>query len=232
MADSEKSREELLQEITALKGAVAKLKHQLMSLSGRFNLSNTQQNVMRDILDNTPDIFVLKDREGRHKAMNTAFCEFMGMPEEEILGKTDFDLHSKEEAEFYWKDDQRVMTERRPQIQDEQVTGKKGARWCQVSKEAVMDDDGKDVIGVLVTVRDITERKQAEEKLKAEMEELRQHRVLEGILPICASCKDIRDEEGDWQKVEHYVHQRAGATFSHCICPSCMSKLYPEFSES
>ncbi len=58
-----------------------------------------------------------------------------------------------------------------------------------------------------------------------------QHRVrrLEGILPICASCKRIRDG-GAWQSVERYVAARSDAEFSHGICPDCAERLYPEES--
>ncbi|MGI8890572.1 MAG: hypothetical protein ACR2G0_07290 [Chthoniobacterales bacterium] len=51
-------------------------------------------------------------------------------------------------------------------------------------------------------------------------------RTLEGILPICAFCKDIRDEAGDWQKMESYVSKRSEAQFSHGVCPSCAEKHY------
>lgn len=53
---------------------------------------------------------------------------------------------------------------------------------------------------------------------------------LEGILPICASCKKIRDENGDWQHVETYITGRSNAEFSHGCCPECMNVLYPEFA--
>jgi len=53
-------------------------------------------------------------------------------------------------------------------------------------------------------------------------------RHLEGILPICAACKKIRDEGGHWHTVECYVRDRTEAEFSHGICPECARRLYPE----
>ena len=53
-------------------------------------------------------------------------------------------------------------------------------------------------------------------------------KYLEGILPVCASCKKIRDEKGDWQPIEYYIHERSEAEFSHGICPECSERLYPE----
>lgn len=56
------------------------------------------------------------------------------------------------------------------------------------------------------------------------------HRMkhLEGILPVCASCKKIRDERGNWHRFESYISERSEADFSHGICPECAEKLYPE----
>ncbi|WP_419657407.1 hypothetical protein Dvar_65460 [Desulfosarcina variabilis str. Montpellier] len=52
---------------------------------------------------------------------------------------------------------------------------------------------------------------------------------LEGILPVCSSCKKIRDENGNWQALESYIHDKSAARFSHGICPECKKRLYPEF---
>jgi hypothetical protein len=53
-------------------------------------------------------------------------------------------------------------------------------------------------------------------------------KYLEGFLRICSSCKKICDEQGNWQQIEMYIHERSGARFSHGICPRCAEKLYPE----
>lgn len=51
---------------------------------------------------------------------------------------------------------------------------------------------------------------------------------LRGIIPICALCRKIRDDEGFWQQVEVYISQHTDAVFSHGICPECAEKSYPE----
>jgi two-component system, response regulator PdtaR len=53
---------------------------------------------------------------------------------------------------------------------------------------------------------------------------------LSGMLPICASCKKIRDDKGYWQSVEAYLMERTDALFSHGCCPECRKRLYPEFT--
>lgn len=71
------------------------------------------------------------------------------------------------------------------------------------------------------------------EKLIAELEEaLLQVKRLSGLLPICASCKKIRDDKGGWQQIEDYIADHSEADFSHSICPQCASKLYPEIFQN
>jgi hypothetical protein len=53
-------------------------------------------------------------------------------------------------------------------------------------------------------------------------------KILSGFLPICASCKKIRDENGDWNQIETYIRDHSEAEFSHGICPDCARELYPE----
>lgn len=54
-------------------------------------------------------------------------------------------------------------------------------------------------------------------------------KTLRGLIPICANCKKIRDDEGYWRQIEVYIQERSSAKFSHGICPECAKKLYPEF---
>jgi sigma-B regulation protein RsbU (phosphoserine phosphatase) len=58
---------------------------------------------------------------------------------------------------------------------------------------------------------------------------LDQIKTLRGIVPICANCKKIRDDQGYWNQVEVYVRDHTEAEFSHSICPDCVKELYPEF---
>ncbi len=57
-------------------------------------------------------------------------------------------------------------------------------------------------------------------------------KTLHGMLPICASCKKIRKEDGSWEQIEVYIRDRSEAEFSHGICDECMQKLYPSYSDA
>lgn len=72
------------------------------------------------------------------------------------------------------------------------------------------------------------EKEQLIDQLQKAMQEVK---VLSGFLPICASCKKIRDDTGYWRQIEEYISTHSNALFSHGICPECTKKLYPEFHE-
>jgi PAS domain S-box-containing protein len=131
-----------------------------------------QRNLFETILNASPDIVVLKDRKAVYQSVNSAFCEFIGRPRDEIIGKTDFDLFPEKEAGIFTRDDARVMKTGHLQIQDEKVTGKEGIKWLQVAKTPVRDTEGN-VTGILCSVRDITERKETEEALRESEERWR-----------------------------------------------------------
>jgi DNA-binding response OmpR family regulator len=57
-------------------------------------------------------------------------------------------------------------------------------------------------------------------------------KILRGILPICSSCKKIRDDEGYWTQIESYIQAHSYAEFSHGLCMDCAKKLYPEYADT
>jgi GAF domain-containing protein len=57
---------------------------------------------------------------------------------------------------------------------------------------------------------------------------LNEIRILRGLLPICASCKKVRDDKGYWTQIEDYIEAHSEAQFSHGLCPECIKKLYPD----
>lgn len=80
--------------------------------------------------------------------------------------------------------------------------------------------------------REVEERKRAEQEREEVIVQLRealsQVKRLSGLLPICASCKKVRDDQGYWTQIEAYIRDHSEAEFSHGICPECAKKLYPD----
>lgn len=104
-------------------------------------------------------------------------------------------------------------------------------KWVQLTSMPSTDKWDSQVIwsGVIL---DITENKKLEQERDQTLQQLQQAldqvKTLRGFLPICSSCKQIRDDKGYWNQIEAYLSQHAEIEFSHGICPDCVAKLYPE----
>lgn len=87
------------------------------------------------------------------------------------------------------------------------------------------------VASALSLKREMDCRKEREADLRRSNDDLqralKEVKVLRGLIPICASCKKIRNDEGFWQYLEEYLSEHSEAEFSHGICQSCVKKLYP-----
>jgi hypothetical protein len=84
---------------------------------------------------------------------------------------------------------------------------------------------------IIFIARDITEQKKKDEEkdiyyqlLKKETADIK---ILHGILPICSSCKNIRDKNDNWKPIENYIKTNSEADFTHTLCPECVKKFYP-----
>ena len=108
-----------------------------------------------------------------------------------------------------------------------------GTYWFEIMARLVREPTGAfKAVGV---TRDINERKRHEqerEELVRQLQEtlaekeklLKENKVLRGLLPICAECKKIRDENGEWWPIEEYIASRTNADFTHTICPECKER--------
>jgi PAS domain-containing protein len=87
------------------------------------------------------------------------------------------------------------------------------------------------ITGAIIVNQDISDRRRIEleregllQRLQAALQEVH---TLTGLLPICAGCKRIRDQQSHWHSIESYITDRSSATFSHGLCPECLDRLYP-----
>jgi hypothetical protein len=103
-------------------------------------------------------------------------------------------------------------------------------KWLFMNDRSIEWVDGRLVR--LQVATDFTDKKKNEderEQLITQLQEaLAKIKTLSGFLPICASCKMIRDDQGYWNEIEAYIRDHSEADFSHSICPDCAKKLYPE----
>ncbi len=81
------------------------------------------------------------------------------------------------------------------------------------------------IVPLWIIVRDVSRLEKTTDNLQEALDSIK---TLVGLLPICANCKNIRDDDGYWQQVEVYIRNNSKVEFSHSICPTCAQKLYPE----
>ena len=190
---------------------------------------------LRSIIESSSSISITStDAEGMVLYWNSGAERLFGYSAEEIVSRKNIDiLYPRDEPETAtavremkdW-----VFGRKKPVHREIKEVTKDGRKvWISITASPRFDDL-RNVIGALGIGEDITERKQAEEDrgrlIKDLQEALANVKTLSGLLPICASCKKIRDDKGYWNQIEAYVQQHSDASFSHGICPECMEKYY------
>ena len=207
---------------------------------------------LRNMINHLPDCHVfLKDRQSRFVITNQYLIQLLGVKTmEDLIGKTDFDIFPKELAEQYYRDEQEVMRTGRLVLNREERTKDSDGHehWLLTTKVPLYSLKG-DIVGVagvstavpksaaiagVVGVsRDITPiktlEKEREQLIQKLQEALGKIKTLHGLIPICASCKKIRDDSGYWQQVDVYVRDHSDADFTHSYCPDCAKKYLAEF---
>ena len=120
-----------------------------------------QTRYLRVLIDTIPWWVWFKDTESRYVAANVSAARMMGVPVQEVPGKTDFDFHRAEVAQAFREDDLKIMGNRHQQTVEELQPWPDGPQWIEVFKAPVLDEDGS-VLGTVGLARDISARKEAE----------------------------------------------------------------------
>jgi CHASE3 domain sensor protein len=201
-----------------------------------------QESLLQSVLDNISDAVIVADAAGKFVLFNPAALRLHGGP------SFDAPLESWPEAFGLYRADRLTPipaseTPMARAIRGESIDGEEvfvrhreqaEGRWHLVSGRPLINEHGQRHGGVLV-IRDIDDRKRAEEERVRLIEELQQAlarvKTLSGLLPICASCKKIRDDRGYWNQIESYIRDHSEAQFTHGLCPECLIQLYPELRD-
>ena len=118
---------------------------------------------LNSFINNIPDMAWLKDADSRFIAVNKAFGEAVRMDQESLIGHSCEVCFGKEEAKKFREDDQKVMKSRRQEINEEKIIdSQKNDVWLETIKSPIINESGK-VVGTVGIVRNITERKKANE---------------------------------------------------------------------
>jgi PAS domain S-box-containing protein len=188
---------------------------------------------LASIVESSADAIYGKNLENLIVSWNPAAERLFGYSAEEIIGKSNnmlFPGHRGNEASEIISAIRRgeAIVER----ETERLHKNGSVIPVSVTVSPVRNSAGE-IIGASSIARDIAQQKQAEierqELIQNLMAAAKQVRTLSGLLPICATCKRIRDDKGYWQQVEAYVSKHSEATFTHSICPTCAEEYERQF---
>ena len=205
------------------------------------------QRRLSDIIEFLPDSTFVIDRDGSVIAWNRAVEAMTGVDKREILGKggyahavpfygasrpmlIDLVLNRDEEYEAKYLSITEDQGQLIASVSFNPSMGDKG-RYLESSAARLYGANGN-VVGAIESIRDITALKDVEQERERLIADLREAvakvRTLSGLLPICASCRKVRDDKGYWSQIESYIREHTDVGFSHGLCPECMDKIYGE----
>jgi PAS domain S-box-containing protein len=180
-------------------------------------------------VDHSMDAVFWIGPDARFVYVNKAVCNALGYSKEKLLTMTVHDIDpifSQDVWPARWEDLQRkksLIIESHHRTRDGKILP------VEIAANHVEFGDKEYTCAF---ARDISERKHAEEERERLIGELQKAldnvKTLKGLLPICASCKKVRDDKGYWEQIEDYIRNYSEVSFSHSLCPECMDKIYGE----
>ena len=189
------------------------------------------RDVLMLVLDESTDPIFNILEDGTYRYLNKAFSGAFGKSPEELIGKRIWDVFPRDEAEKRMAVVRKAFASGETIVFEVRVPLPAGDRFYLTSVKPIQDPQGR-VTSVVCISKEITDRKREEverDRLIRELQNaLAEVHTLSGLLPICAKCKKIRDDQGYWTRIESYISAHSHAKFSHGICPDCARELYPE----
>ena len=181
------------------------------------------------VVEQSPAAIVITDKKGDIEYVNPRFCDMSGYGRDEVIGKNPRILKSGEMPPDGYKRLWETIAsggEWRGEFHNRRKNGE--LYWEFASISPIKDAEGN-ITHFLAVKEDVTDRKRIDEerlKLLGELQQaLAKVKTLSGLLPICAWCKKVRDDEGYWKQIENYVEAHSNAEFTHGICPDCAEKM-------
>ncbi len=198
-------------------------------LNKRIQRLEESEKHYRQLLDESSDPTFSFYRDGTYRYVNKAFANGVGKPADQIIGKNLWDIFEKEEADKRYAIVVAVFTQAETKEIEVRVPLPTGDTYYLTTAKPIFSENGE-VDAVICSSKNITKRKLAEIALQEEHQKLKEAmaeiEVLSGFLPICTSCKKVRDDKGYWNQIETYLQKKSEVEFTHSLCPGCFKSLY------
>lgn len=184
-------------------------------------------------------VFVVLDRKGKIMRINQKGAEKLGYTKEELMGKDWIDLVVPQKD----RETMRVVLDSiiSGEVElagyfENKILRKDGEERIFAWHNTVLRDSTGKIVATVSAGEDITDKKVYDENREKLIEELKKAleniRTLKGLIPICAWCKKVRNDEGYWMKLESYLREHTEAEFTHSMCPECYEKMKEELEKT
>lgn len=178
-------------------------------------------NTQISILSAIPDLMFKLNEKGKYLDIWAQDSNELAASKELLLGKMVSEILPPEATEQVMLALKEAKVKGRSHGQEIQLNTPKGVQWFELSTSLKANDSVPSQF--IMLSRDITKRKQAETEREKALSEIKK---LQGIIPICSYCHNIRDDEGAWNRLEAYITQYSNAEFSHGVCPKCLPQAH------
>jgi two-component system, NtrC family, sensor kinase len=140
------------------------VKKHIEELTEREKTIARQQGLLKTIMNVTPDFITLQDKDLTYTFAGKAFCDYFNLKEQDVVGKSDFDIFKGQHAEVNFHEGTQILDTGKPLIKEINLTHEEEQKWFHMIKVPVYDQDGT-IMGVLLTARDISMLKKFQEQL-------------------------------------------------------------------
>ncbi|WP_168205994.1 cache domain-containing protein [Geobacter sp. FeAm09] len=198
-------------------------------LSAREKAVRESEARFRSALENAPIGMAIVSLNGTFIQVNHALCAILGYEKAALEGLTFGEVTHPDDLSLDVPNVERLLDGELSAytVEKRYITKGRELVWVQLTASLLRDDESAPG-SFIVQIEDISDRKKTEKEREGLIGDLQgalcDVRTLSGLLPICHSCKKIRDDKGYWNQLETYISKHSGAMFSYSICPDCESK--------
>jgi PAS domain S-box-containing protein len=188
-----------------------------------------EKSLLDSLIHSLPGIMYLFDEFGRFHRWNDNLLTVTGYHDDEIAEMNPLNFIASEDKAAVKKAIDQVLEKGEASVESGFLTKEGMVIPYYLTGFRLVSDGVKYVVGVGIDIKEKNESEAEKANLIKKLQDaLSQVKQLSGFLPICASCKKIRDDKGYWNQIETYIREHSNAEFSHSICPDCTKKLYSD----
>jgi PAS domain S-box-containing protein len=181
------------------------------------------------LIHHSSDVITILSTDGTVLFQSPSITRLLGYKPQELVGMNAFQMVHPEDMSKVKDAFLQVVQTTNAYLSLEYRFKHKDGSWLVVESTGSNQLDNTLIGAIVINSRDVTERKafqvEREHLISQLQEALANIKTLSGLLPVCAWCRRIRDDDGYWKKVEDYIKEHTDASFTHGICPECLKKV-------